>query len=972
MGYPSAGTVSDWPSGRAELYRALMSVPGLELAHWVEPLFMGLPFRLGETAADAAYPFAFDDDFNDLANFAIDDLADLLRRRRETAENRASSVPEVEIGGRGLRPPTWSLAPFMEGSAGLFAARRGVFLDAVLDTALFEAWIPRGHGGPLFDRLTLLYARLFEEDSRAGSGVAPSLLALGVLGTIAHLETKKARAKTLVSRQFPLERIDRTVGSALFSLVEAALSAALPAAPPTYALQARALLCPLSFYSFRQQPLLFDVNPWGLSEPFASAADRVWLALLEENPDPRDGERRLAEAFHGDPDLFKRAAEAGGVMLMRRRVLDWLAIYDGHDPELSAALVPVAVNTEALCTALSEPKSLLARLARFAKTLKPDPAGEAATAALADSLKRGALREDTVADVATAYSVLALDRVIVDSTDRARSRLKDRRSEYTREQLVSDYLAGRLYRLSTDGKPVRRAPVRKTQGHLFIDLKGFTQRTYRAKELVMAEFLRTEFYEPILGAASRRVEGLGGETQLVLQNLLGDAAVFSGEMSALVDVAQDIQKICRAYADKLRSRTGTDGRDVETRRAEVEARLRTELERLRSEATALERGMAAKRAMPVAELERVLFTTLAQRVADLEARRHEAAQRGRGPEAQHHGEAIAALRNREKELFARIENLFGPARDKLVSDLALVEDRNHLKELERRAGEARTFAKGQLRSLDEEARASRGGGLEAGLFITFGANAEIATMADQQFGPVKVAIAEKINEAARGTARNGMIKGKLDGLLAKARAERNNPRLELPFRVYVDSAYNLLLPAELSEMIDAAVRDREPTRARETAKAIAETVLRDLARAMQMGDGQPAEVLSSLSDIYNTGEALSGEALAALLTQTSASRTWFRRVLQVDELDPEFQELFFFVQDSLELIVTLPPDGDVDRATVFRRAGQVQFRGFEAKSPTSVWELLRPDSPFALLLLQKHLPLWAAEARGRLAGELPA
>ncbi|HEY3449771.1 MAG TPA: hypothetical protein VGK67_25680 [Myxococcales bacterium] len=972
MGYPSAGAVSDWPSGRAELYRALMNVPGLELAHWVDPIFLGLPFRLGETAADAAYPFAFDDDFNDLANFAVDDLTDLLRRRREAVENRPSSTPEVEIGGRGLRPPSWSLAPFTEGSPGLFAARRGVFLDAVLDATLFEAWIPRGHGGPLFDRLSLLYTRLFEEDGRAGAGSAPALLALGILGTISHLETKKARAKALVTRQFPLERIDRTVGSALFSLVEAALAQALAAAPASYALQARALLCPLSFYSFRQQPLLFDINPWGLSELFASAADRVWLALLEENPDPRGGERRLAEAFHADPDLYRRAAEAGGVMLMRRRALDWLAIYDGHDADLSAALVSVAVNTEALCTALSEPKALLGRLARFAKSLKPDAAGEAATAALADSLKKGALREDTVPDVATAYSVLALDRVMVECTDRARTRLKDRRAEYTREQLVSDYLAGRLYRLSTDGKPVRRTPVKKTQGHLFIDLKGFTQRTYRAKELVMAEFLRTEFYEPILAAASKRVEGLGGETQLVLQNLLGDAAVFSGEMAALVDLAQDIQRLCRAYAEKLRSRTGTDGRDVDTRRAEVEARLRAELERLRSEATALERGMQSKQAMPVADLERTLFGTLALRVAELEGRRREAAQRGRAPEAQRHQEAVAALKAREKELFSRIENLFGPSRDKLVADLALVEDRNHLKELERRAAEARAWAKGQLRSLDEEVRASRGGGLEAGLFITFGANAEIASMADQQFGQVKVAIAEKINEAARGTARNGIIKSKLDGLLARARVEGNNARLELPFRVYVDSAYNLLLPSELSELIDGAVRDREPNRAREAAKAIAEMVLRDLARAMAMGDGQPAEVLSSLSDIYNTGEALSGEALAALLTQTSASRTWFRRVLQVEELDAEFRDLFVFVQDSLEIIVTLPPDGDVDRAALFRRAGQVQFRGFEAKSPTSVWELLRPDSPFALLLAQKHLPLWTAEARGRLAGELPA
>jgi hypothetical protein len=152
---------------------------------------------------------------------------------------------------------------------------------------------------------------------------------------------------------------------------------------------------------------------------------------------------------------------------------------------------------------------------------------------------------------------------------------------------------------------------------------------------------------------------------------------------------------------------------------------------------------------------------------------------------------------------------------------------------------------------------------------------------------------------------------------------------------------------------------------------VAETVLRDLARLMSMGDGQPPESLSTLSDIYNTGEALSGEAVAAYLGQTVPARSWFRKVVSVDELDPEFRDLFVFVQDSIDLVVSVPAEGDTDQATVFRRAGQVQFRGFEGKSPTIVWELLRPDSAFALLLAQKHLPLWGAEARGR-PQELPA
>ena len=82
--------------------------------------------------------------------------------------------------------------------------------------------------------------------------------------------------------------------------------------------------------------------------------------------------------------------------------------------------------------------------------------------------------------------------------------------------------------------------------------------------------------------------------------------------------------------------------------------------------------------------------------------------------------------------------------------------------------------------------------------------------------------------------------------------------------------------------------------------------------------------------------------------------------------------LFVFPQDSLELVISVPADGDSDQAAVFRRAGAVQFRGLEARAPTSIWELVRADSPFALLLSQKHLPLWVAEAQGRAPGEPPS
>src|SRR2546428_9536342 len=60
--------------------------------------------------------------------------------------------------------------------------------------------------------------------------------------------------------------------------------------------------------------------------------------------------------------------------------------------------------------------------------------------------------------------------------------------------------------------------------------------------------------------------------------------------------------------------------------------------------------------------------------------------------------------------------------------------------------------------------------LEAGIFVSYGAAPEVATFEDHIFGPIKVSIAEKINESARGTARNGGVRARIEAGPAAGRA----------------------------------------------------------------------------------------------------------------------------------------------------------------------------------------------------------
>src|SRR5207302_3369414 len=92
--------------------------------------------------------------------------------------------------------------------------------------------------------------------------------------------------------------------------------------------------------------------------------------------------------------------------------------------------------------------------------------------------------------------------------------------------------------------------------------------------------------------------------------------------------------------------------------------------------------------------------------------------------------------------------------------------------------------------------------LEAGIFISFGAAPEVATFEDHIFGQIKVSIAEKINESARGTARNGGVRARVDAHLAAERARVGKPGLICPLHVAVSQPLSRPVPAD----VELAVR----------------------------------------------------------------------------------------------------------------------------------------------------------------------
>jgi hypothetical protein len=261
--------------------------------------------------------------------------------------------------------------------------------------------------------------------------------------------------------------------------------------------------------------------------------------------------------------------------------------------------------------------------------------------------------------------------------------------------------------------------------------------------------------------------------------------------------------------------------------------------------------------------------------------------------------------------------------------------------------------------LEQERLLHRGAGLDAGLFISYGTSAEVIKIDDEVWGSQRVSISERINEAARGTARNMATYRLLEDSLAAARNERTNPHLEFPFRVFIADTRSFSLEPEAAILWNKAIDDHDQDQLARFLDTLKEQVIRQFGEANQEDQGTAR---MTITDIYNLGEAMSAGGLDAYLQQTRNTHFFFRIQVRTDELHSEFRDRFFFPDDMLGLIVGRRLSTVETDVEVFRYVGQVLFRGFEVNRPTPVYEILRPDSLFVRLLQKHHLNEWQAEA----------
>ncbi len=615
-------------------------------------------------------------------------------------------------------------------------------------------------------------------------------------------------------------------------------------------------------------------------------ADEI-AARLAAGADPDAAVADLAASLATDDETSRRAEVAVAVGRLREALA---AAVEGAEAarqgDAAADLRGLLAAPGALAGAVGEEEGRRALAARAQQALARTASGEAA-AALEVAVRGlrswrprepaagfGLRREQARAEYAAAAAALLADMALERLFQPARRAITVRTGEEAEGGAEAEWEAGRLYRVSARSGPVLGSRRERPIAHLFADVKDFTRRTGLLGQAAMAEFLRREFYVPILAAAKERFGGMqhlsdrGGVT---VNNLLGDAISLSGEIEALVALAMEIRRLLVAY--EMRLAREVSGEAVVGRVAALEQGFRVQIDRARRGRVEAEAELGA--ALPGS------------------ARRADAQQR-----AAFHAAAEARLDAERERAVAR----------------------------------------------------AQGEGLEAGVFVSFGPAPLVVTIEDEVFGRNRVAIAEKINESARGTARAPAARARADRMLEAERAARGIPDLQHAWSVFIGQPLSLSIQPGAEAAALRAAREGDIAGAM---RALAVPVREALEAAARAGD-------EGTGDVYNAGAALSEEALAAFLEAVSRTRTVRRVELEARDIPEELARRHWFGAGPESLVVTFHLDGRP--AELFRRVGRAWFKGL---GEVPVWELAADvGAPAALFRAMRERWLGSARAGG--------
>ncbi|MCW5830797.1 MAG: hypothetical protein KIT79_15950 [Deltaproteobacteria bacterium] len=264
---------------------------------------------------------------------------------------------------------------------------------------------------------------------------------------------------------------------------------------------------------------------------------------------------------------------------------------------------------------------------------------------------------------------------------------------------------------------------------------------------------------------------------------------------------------------------------------------------------------------------------------------------------------------------------------------------------------------------EERIAGTVGYGVEAGAYVAFGAAAEVVDLSqvalglmapavNEASGYTSVTIAERLNEAARGTARSGILRAERELRVQRAREERKSPRASMPFQVSVGRSYQLDVPVSSGDAISEAITSGDKAAATAAIQEFARLLHGKVQEQVKSRGGLP-DSLNRSAEFYNAGCAMSAASLEAYRAAAGESLKFQEITVPQSRLPAEFLSKWVFEFDVERFqVVTRTDSGAL--MYVLRYAGEASFKGFEKEGGIGVWEIILADSPFARDLVAWH------------------
>ncbi|MBN1881611.1 MAG: hypothetical protein JW885_05505 [Deltaproteobacteria bacterium] len=966
-------------------------------------------FHLGESDLNIRIPHIFGGASEEIFEDAVRDLATLVRERIEPPmvyDDRGGIVVSTLDENVKLAHKTFKIGGAFYNRAEHELAMMVLYSDPLLDAGILETWLSsRFNGRKFIGEIRRIYKKSIEEEMQLGGGERTAYITHLAVSKI--LIEKKALLKNIRIMGVNYERLERSIGVLFYAVIYKVIEHILKDLRTkrlSYDIREMEYLLlgsttPLFALNIKKSIINFDLNNYLLSPVVLDWLEEPYNEAARKSMSVRDLLARMVGIMLEDKSITERLLDYYTLSNFRDDIIDYLLRFDNQTDVFHQRLVQIVHDEKTLRAVwenLESSRELEFGLSDMVDRYYRDEARVTKIRQIIShfrSHKRGGISrlfssgdsgiEFKLSDILKRYIVYRMD-VGYDSHFSAMTRcLVNRKKELTLQHLVREYDAGRLYRFSGDHKVSLMKREELKEGHLFVDMKGFTRRAKRSGSLIIADFLKHEFFAPILDSAKSHYLNVGPDytSGIELNNLLGDAITFSGPVSSLVSLAWEIYRIARDFREKIVKDNPEYDENSQINTLQVE--YEQQRERINKHSTQIVEALLTlnsiiktKRSIaPTSLIEvqsgifREKIEKLIESLSDvsLKIQKYKTMQEIKDL-VQLEDDLrfqLSVVKSTQEEFLREVElQKLSERSSEVYMDIC----QDELKQIKRLIGMLdNNFRQEQLltQSYYERLGEIADLGINTGLYIAFGDVSQKVIIHDDLWGDVRVSIADKINEASRGAKRNRAVKKRMDRFVQERRQKSNNPGLVYPFSIIIAPTYTVIQPVGNESMdrprgIRTFVDYAQELIGDDAEERILSQDLSEIIRSEELFE---QDLVSSTTDVYNLGEAISGDALRQYIRESQNRLFFFERRVYAAELHKEFWNLFAYDGDDIYLIFGVEHTGDTTRLEMFRYVGVLDYAGTFNREVTEVYEMIRPESAFFRFIMGFHFHAWYQNSR---------